>query len=45
MRACRWALLLTGRAGFLHDMGEDGSGPHSIYLRRGARYYIDVGAS
>jgi len=33
------------RAGFLHDMGEDGSGLHSIYLRRGAGYYIDVGAS
>jgi len=33
------------RAGFLHDMGEDGSGMHSIYLRRGAGYYIDVGAS
>jgi putative flavoprotein involved in K+ transport len=32
------------RAGFLHDMGEDGSGLHSIYLRRGAGYYIDVGA-
>ena len=26
-------------------MGEDGSGLHSIYLRRGAGYYIDVGAS
>jgi len=33
------------RAGFLHDMGEDGSGLHSIYLRRGAGYYIDVGTS
>jgi len=33
------------RAGFMHDMGEDGSGLHSIYLRRGAGYYIDVGAS
>jgi putative flavoprotein involved in K+ transport len=33
------------RAGFRHDMGEDGSGLHSIYLRRGAGYYIDVGAS
>jgi len=33
------------RAGFLHNMGEDGSGLHSIYLRRGAGYYIDVGAS
>ena len=33
------------RAGFQHDMGEDGSGLHSIYLRRGAGYYIDVGAS
>ena len=26
-------------------MGEDGSGLHSIYLRRGAGYYIEVGAS
>ena len=33
------------RAGFQHFMGEDGSGLHSIYLRRGAGYYIDVGAS
>jgi putative flavoprotein involved in K+ transport len=33
------------RAGFLHNMGEDGSGLHSIYLRRGAGYYIEVGAS
>jgi len=33
------------KAGFLFDMGEDGSGIHSRYLRRGAGYYIDVGAS
>ncbi len=33
------------KAGFLFHMGEDGSGLHSIYLRRGAGYYIDVGAS
>src|SRR5258706_7966697 len=26
-------------------MGEDGPGLHSIYLRRGSGYYIDVGAS
>ena len=26
-------------------MAEDGSGLHSIYLRRGAGYYIEVGAS
>jgi putative flavoprotein involved in K+ transport len=32
-------------AGFLYDFGEDGSGIHSLYLRRGAGYYIDVGAS
>ena len=31
--------------GFLYDFGEDGSGIHSTYLRRGAGYYIDVGAS
>ncbi len=33
------------RAGFRYHFGEDGSGLHSIYLRRGAGYYIDVGAS
>ena len=33
------------RAGFRHHFGEDGSGLHSTYLRRGAGYYIDVGAS
>jgi putative flavoprotein involved in K+ transport len=33
------------RVGFKYDFGEDGSGIHSTYLRRGAGYYIDVGAS
>ena len=33
------------KAGFLFDFGEDGSGIHCTYLRRGAGYYIDVGAS
>jgi putative flavoprotein involved in K+ transport len=33
------------RAGFLYDFGEDGSGIHAAYLRRGAGYYIEVGAS
>ena len=33
------------KAGFLFDFGEDGSGIHSAYMRRGAGYYIDVGAS
>ena len=33
------------KAGFLFNMGEDGSGIHSLYLRRGAGYYIEVGAS
>src|ERR1700694_2730555 len=33
------------KAGFLFNLGEDGSGIHSTYLRRGAGYYIDVGAS
>ena len=33
------------KAGFQVHMGEDGSGIHSTYLRRGAGYYIDVGAS
>ena len=32
-------------AGFLHDFGEDGTGLSMKYLRRGAGYYIDVGAS
>jgi putative flavoprotein involved in K+ transport len=43
----RDAELYSGleRAGFRHHFGEDGSGLHSIYLRRGAGYYIDVGAS
>jgi putative flavoprotein involved in K+ transport len=43
----RDAALYEGlqRAGFLFDFGEDGSGIHSTYLRRGAGYYIDVGAS
>ena len=33
------------RAGFLLDWGDDGSGLFMKYLRRGAGYYIDVGAS
>ncbi len=33
------------KVGFQYDFGEDGSGIHSTYLRRGAGYYIDVGAS
>ncbi len=33
------------RAGFLFDFGEDGSGLHTCYLRRGAGYYIETGAS
>ena len=43
----RDAALYEGlaKAGFQFDFGEDGSGIHSIYLRRGAGYYIDVGAS
>ncbi len=43
----RDAALYDGLAsvGFLYDFGEDGSGIHSTYLRRGAGYYIDVGAS
>ena len=42
----RDAALYAGleKAGFMFHMGEDGSGLHSIYLRRGAGYYIDVGA-
>jgi putative flavoprotein involved in K+ transport len=43
----RDAALYDGlaRAGFLFDFGEDGSGLHSLYLRRGSGYCIDVGAS
>jgi len=33
------------KAGFQFDFGEDGSGIHALYLRRGAGYYIEVGAS
>jgi putative flavoprotein involved in K+ transport len=33
------------KAGFLYTFGEDGSGIHSLYLRRGAGYYIETGAS
>ncbi len=40
--ACRSALLLTGRAGFRHDMGEDAPACTRFIC---AGYYIDVGAS
>jgi len=40
-----WLYSGLARAGFLHDFGEDGSGIHTCYLRRGAGYYIEVGAS
>lgn len=33
------------KAGFILDFGEDGSGLHTKYVRRGSGYYIDVGAS
>jgi putative flavoprotein involved in K+ transport len=33
------------KAGFMHDWGDDGSGLHVKYIRRGSGYYIDVGAS
>jgi len=33
------------KAGFQYTFGEDGSGIHSLYLRRGAGYYIETGAS
>ncbi len=33
------------KSGFMHDFGDDGSGLHIKYLRRGSGYYIDVGAS
>jgi putative flavoprotein involved in K+ transport len=43
----RDAALYAGlsKAGFQWTMGDDGSGIHSIYLRRGGGYYIDTGAS
>jgi putative flavoprotein involved in K+ transport len=43
----RDAALYAGleKAGFQYDFGEDGSGIHSLYLRRGAGYYIETGAS
>jgi len=43
----RDAALYEGleKAGFLHTFGEDGSGIHTLYLRRGAGYYIETGAS
>ena len=33
------------KVGFMHDWGDDGSGLHVKYIRRGSGYYIDVGAS
>lgn len=33
------------KAGFQYTFGEDGSGIHALYLRRGAGYYIETGAS
>jgi len=33
------------KAGFMLDFGDDGSGLHVKYIRRGSGYYIDVGAS
>ena len=32
------------KVAFLHTFGEDGSGIHAKYIRRGSGYYIDVGA-
>lgn len=39
--------LLDGlrRAGFRTSLGDDGTGFHMLYLRRGGGYYIDVGCS
>jgi putative flavoprotein involved in K+ transport len=33
------------KVGFMHDFGDDESGLHVKYIRRGSGYYIDVGAS
>ncbi len=33
------------KVGFQYTFGEDGSGIHALYLRRGAGYYIETGAS
>jgi putative flavoprotein involved in K+ transport len=43
----RDAALYEGlaRTGFLFDFGEDGSGLHVVYLRRGSGYAIDTGAA
>ena len=43
----RDAALYAGleKAGFQTTFGEDGSGIHTLYLRRGAGYYIETGAS
>jgi putative flavoprotein involved in K+ transport len=40
-----WLYAGLAKAGFLYDFGPDGSGIHACYLRRGAGYYIEVGAS
>lgn len=32
------------KVGFMYSFGEDGSGIHTKYVRRGSGYYIDVGA-
>jgi putative flavoprotein involved in K+ transport len=33
------------KVGFKYHFGDDGSGIHTSYIRRGSGYYIDVGAS
>ncbi len=33
------------KVGFQYTFGEDGSGIHALYLRRGAGYYIETGAA
>jgi putative flavoprotein involved in K+ transport len=33
------------KAGFQYTFGEDGAGIHALYLKRGAGYYIETGAS
>jgi putative flavoprotein involved in K+ transport len=40
-----WLYEGLSRAGFMYDFGPDGSGIHACYLRRGAGYYIETGAS
>jgi putative flavoprotein involved in K+ transport len=43
-RRDRYLYERLDKVGFLYTFGEDGSGIHAKYIRRGSGYYIDVGA-